>query len=477
MSMELFFTAQAAQKPATNTFVSDETTPGDTLDTGFLQVLLSELAAEQDLENSEDNILGESSHSLDPDLSADIWELMNAENLNPELGGASGLNLLLGTENPTPEQLDKFKSILEGLGLHNEDFKPSFGALKDLAARLDKLAEEGAPEFVLTNLTPEQIAELHAYLENPDKNTAPSFALFAELVKLTSAQGADAQALQQQVVGITTTPAQALLAKLNNLIVGGDTNKKLEMLALKAEASATNGDDHTESFSTLLRDAKAPVNLSQTGTQNQGQTLFDASILQNWPFGASGSLYSMGGNFDAVMEELGLSGQNANALNNGHLGNLITQVSQAGNTHPAAQMVAATMQKAAATGETTHINLMLNPPDLGRVEIRMQFDKSGVLKASVIAERPETYMVMQRDAQILERALQEAGVETDGDIAFELAEDNGQEFSQNGSHDDQGPYGKGGNGDEGENEETVIQSTMTWHIDPETGHTHYSILA
>jgi hypothetical protein len=93
----------------------------------------------------------------------------------------------------------------------------------------------------------------------------------------------------------------------------------------------------------------------------------------------------------------------------------------------------------------------------------------------MLIEKPETFLMLQRDAQLLERALQDAGLETAGDsLNFELAQD-GHEFSHNGGHQGEGSQGQGGGGS-GEPEE-LIQTSMNWYVDPETGLQRYDILA
>jgi hypothetical protein len=100
--------------------------------------------------------------------------------------------------------------------------------------------------------------------------------------------------------------------------------------------------------------------------------------------------------------------------------------------------------------------------------------KDKTVKAIVTAEKPETHMMLQRDAQVLERALQEAGLDADGGLSFELAE-HGFDFDQHnqrGGGHDEGGTGSGLNDGE---EVEIIESTMTWHVDPETGHTRYDL--
>ena len=148
---------------------------------------------------------------------------------------------------------------------------------------------------------------------------------------------------------------------------------------------------------------------------------------------------------------------------------------QAGQSHPATQMVSAHITKAAQTGDTKNITLQLDPPELGRVEVKMEFGKDKTVKAHLIVEKPETYLMLQRDAASLERALQNAGLETDsGSLNYEMA---AEDYAFN--NNSQGGNGSANGGNSGSTEENTetIETTMTWDVDPETGHVHYSLLA
>ena len=106
----------------------------------------------------------------------------------------------------------------------------------------------------------------------------------------------------------------------------------------------------------------------------------------------------------------------------------------------------------------------------------MTFGKDKTVKAIVTAEKPEKYMMLQRDAHTLERALQTAGLDADGGLSFELAEhgfDFDHQNQRGGGHDNGGT----GSSDYADEELEIIESTMTWHVDPETGHMRYDIWA
>lgn len=70
------------------------------------------------------------------------------------------------------------------------------------------------------------------------------------------------------------------------------------------------------------------------------------------------------------------------------------------------------------------IDVSLKPEELGRIEIKMQI-KDGKLQAHIIASRPETMEVLQKDMQSLERAFNDAGFQTDeGSLSFSFNEGN-----------------------------------------------------
>jgi flagellar hook-length control protein FliK len=55
--------------------------------------------------------------------------------------------------------------------------------------------------------------------------------------------------------------------------------------------------------------------------------------------------------------------------------------------------------------------IRLDPPELGRVEVRIEIDGDAV-KAQLVVDRVETLALLQRDAKTLERAFEQAGLKT-----------------------------------------------------------------
>ncbi|MEM8572186.1 MAG: flagellar hook-length control protein FliK [Pseudomonadota bacterium] len=80
-----------------------------------------------------------------------------------------------------------------------------------------------------------------------------------------------------------------------------------------------------------------------------------------------------------------------------------------GNTVQARpQTVAQQLSVAINTAQDGQVELRLDPPELGRVQIQMQTSEDGV-RAVVIAERAETQELLRRHADMLSRHLEEAG--------------------------------------------------------------------
>ena len=65
--------------------------------------------------------------------------------------------------------------------------------------------------------------------------------------------------------------------------------------------------------------------------------------------------------------------------------------------------------------------IRLDPPELGRIDVRLEIDGDGQVKSRLIVERSETLDMLRRDAPQLERALQQAGLKTsDNALEFSL---------------------------------------------------------
>ena len=68
--------------------------------------------------------------------------------------------------------------------------------------------------------------------------------------------------------------------------------------------------------------------------------------------------------------------------------------------------------------------IRLDPPELGRIDVRLDVDNGGNVTSRLTVDRPETLDLLRRDAPQLERALQHAGLNTEGGLQFSLRDQN-----------------------------------------------------
>ena len=85
-------------------------------------------------------------------------------------------------------------------------------------------------------------------------------------------------------------------------------------------------------------------------------------------------------------------------------------------------------------------DIRLDPPELGRVEVRLSIDATGKAEAHMTADQPQTLHLLQKDSETLTRALRDAGLDvSQNGLNFSLR---GQD-RQNGNG--QNNSGQGGN--------------------------------
>jgi flagellar hook-length control protein FliK len=80
--------------------------------------------------------------------------------------------------------------------------------------------------------------------------------------------------------------------------------------------------------------------------------------------------------------------------------------------------------------------IRLDPPELGRIEVRLDVDEDGSVTSRVLVDRADTLDLLRRDANGLERALQDAGLKTaDNGLQFSLRDQSMNQGQANGGSD------------------------------------------
>lgn len=133
----------------------------------------------------------------------------------------------------------------------------------------------------------------------------------------------------------------------------------------------------------------------------------------------------------------------------------INYMSQARGASPTTQMVGVQMTRN-ANSQIDSFTMQLDPADLGRLEVRMNFGKDGKMSAQLIADKPETLHMLQRDQAHLERILQQSGLDMgDGALSFDLRGGNQQSLYEGGGSNRGNDGFYAGRGDNALNDNTM----------------------
>jgi flagellar hook-length control protein FliK len=91
---------------------------------------------------------------------------------------------------------------------------------------------------------------------------------------------------------------------------------------------------------------------------------------------------------------------------------------------------------ASALNGKSRFDIRLDPADLGRIDVRIDVDRSGQITSHLRVEKPETLSMLQQSAPQLQQALQDAGLKTSGGgLQFSLRDQNSS--GQNGNDNQQ----------------------------------------
>jgi flagellar hook-length control protein FliK len=223
------------------------------------------------------------------------------------------------------------------------------------------------------------------------------------------------------VVGAQDAPAtvlQAVAASGPLSIAGADTTKaksaggtaKTDAAKLTADtnASAQNANGKTQ---TVAIDADKQPDATQSGKNHtEAAPAQPASTLD-----AQGSAPKVDG---SALQQAALSVQTPDASQ--------TTAAPPASAPQGTQALAVPLNGVAieiagkASEGSNHFEIRLDPPDLGRIEVRLDVDKDGNTTTHMIADRSDTLNLLRNDSSDLQRALQDAGLKTS---------DNGLQFS------------------------------------------------
>ena len=138
---------------------------------------------------------------------------------------------------------------------------------------------------------------------------------------------------------------------------------------------------------------------------------------------------------------------------------------------PPHEQIAVQIRDAMQNGNS-RLTVALHPVELGRVEVKLEIDKDKNVTATIVVDRPATLDLLRNDAKALERALQDAGLQTgSGSLSFNLRDSNGQDGggAQNGTGTGGGSGSGTGSGSEVRAETRAdVVATADGYVDLET---------
>lgn len=250
----------------------------------------------------------------------------------------------------------------------------------------------------------------------------------------------------------------------NNLGVAPQTRFEAA-LAARAEAKAG-----ISGVPTMTAQTAGGKNIAKTGAQAQAA---NSTALSPFMTPAEKSAFAFGGPSDAFSGNDFFLPFEAGFKTASVASNPVLNTPAAGQPHPATHMVSVSLTKMAAKGaegDSQAYRLQLDPPEMGRIDIEMEFGSGKKIHAHLVVERPETLGLLQRDMHTLMKALQDAGFDGIGSesFSFDLSQGQNDPAGQNlGNGRENGQNAPSyGNGD---GDLQIVETEMSLVIDPVTG--------
>mgnify|MGYP003571131297 FL=1 len=142
---------------------------------------------------------------------------------------------------------------------------------------------------------------------------------------------------------------------------------------------------------------------------------------------------------------------------------------QAQATQVPASAIALQIAKHVQKGVNT-FEIRIDPPELGRVDVKLDVAADGRATAHLVVEKAETLDLLQRDAKALQQALQDAGLEADQDtLSFSLKDEGQAGTFGEGQGQREGEAGGTGEAGLAESEQPEVITSYRVMLNGETG--------
>jgi len=358
-----------------------------------------------------------------------------------------GMSNLVGSDNKPQDMLQILRAVK---ALVNESQKAAMATLDDKAKAAVASQDQSAVLVPVNNLD-----QSKTDVKTDDTNTkADANAANAADLKL-AAELAAAATPAPQAAPVVAAPAAATVAAIQGF-AKADTkqNDKTDDLSLtdiakqsllpqpKEEAKTDSKNDaktstKAEGRSENRTDVKADAKTDKAASDTLARALTQDVVAKA---SAQAAVSSLAADVKAAFETSPVvNPSGGDSIGIAPTGSAATSalatsdiIKDSAKPSPVTQQVIAQIQQRG--GKATEISVQLTPAELGSVEVRMSIQKDGTAHAVVMAEKPETLALLQKDATHLQRALQDAGINAKTEnMSFSLSDQRqAQQFGQNG---------------------------------------------
>jgi len=231
-------------------------------------------------------------------------------------------------------------------------------------------------------------------------------------------------------------------------------SKQIAEEAKAQKASQSEGAKDSKNSGSLLQKAITEIaglqNTPQNGLANTpSNTATNPGLLNSAsPDGTTAEI-------SQTLDKLSIVPQNGHGVS--------TKIGSAIQTNQSAQTAINTLAVQIAKQANLGVNrfqIRMDPPELGRIDVKLEFGRDGRMTANLTVERAETLDLLARDARALERALAGSGLNTDkGSLNFSLKDQSTSEFADS-NRDTETGSNRSGTSEEDTDLNTPLENTI-----------------
>lgn len=245
-----------------------------------------------------------------------------------------------------------------------------------------------------------------------------------------------------------TSPVQVALANaigltatsIGNAPATAETEGSVQVAGSKTQNAAPQANGKIQPASTAARRGAADPGIQHTMAGTGADMARSKTATPEMP-ASTASTQMIGAAADGTLALAGGTAPTDGALAPGFAGERADAATRIGaqlaaaRTPPpppalAGEQVSVHIQNAVRSG-ADRIHIRLHPAELGRVEVKLDIGHDRAVTAIVTTEKPEAAELLSRDARILQRALEDAGLRADtGSLSFRHSGDNAHADSQ-----------------------------------------------